>query len=81
MKKYILPFIKHLSIIVSICCISYVFVVIMYLWLLDTKLTYYGKSLSGYPDLIMYFEPTIMLSTVLSLGLVILFYLRKNKHI
>ena len=72
MKKYILSLIKHLSIIVSICCMSYVFIIIIFIAL-------YHPSLSEIVDDLMYSEPVKRLTSLLSLGLILLFYLRKTR--
>tara|TARA_R110000744_G_scaffold223082_1_gene341899 strand:+ start:191 stop:427 length:237 start_codon:yes stop_codon:yes gene_type:complete len=71
MKKYILSLIKHLSIIVSICCISYAFIIIIFVVALLI-----GSN--GGVDILMNSEPIKILSAVLSLGLILLFYVWKN---
>ena len=69
MKKNILSLIKNLPIIVSICCISYVFIVIILLGFGFEQRTVYRLIDS---------ESTFILAACLSLGLVILLYLWKN---
>ena len=71
MKKNILRFIKHLSIIVSICCISYAFIIIIFVVALLI-----GSN--GGVDILMNSEPIKILTAVLSLGLILLFYVWKN---